>query len=317
MLKRLTIAILFVGLLFASDAKADNASWMADLNQNALITQISIPGTHDSAATGDRCDGRLYCRAQTYGFTTQLDKGIRFFDIRLVYKDGDLRFHHSFYDLNLNFKAVIDVVKAHLIENPKEFVIFLIKQETWPTYSGLPADDFWFRVNEQLDDYPGSLFHIDKSVPTIADAAGKIIIMARDKSTYPQGYHVEWDDNTVHYEGHDSDLRYVVEDHWSLATVHTDTKFAEIAQNLYLAGVCATCGNAKTLFITFLSGTSSPLGTKEPSHYAEYENPHTVEWLRNRPGPRPGIVVMDFAGDSNYDGDILIEEVINQNFPVE
>lgn len=307
-LLRIVILFLFLGVVCTSDARADYPSWMADLDQNALITQISIPGTHDSATGAGRCDGKAYCEAQTYGFTTQLDKGIRFFDIRIAYKDGDLKFYHNIYNLNLNFKAAIDVVEAHLTQNPSEFVIFLIKQE----HSDVSADRFWLRVNDQINDYPATLFHLDKSVPTVAEAAGKIIIMARNKSTHPQGYHVEWDKNTVHCQGYDSDLRYVVEDHYSLNYVGTDTKFAEVAQNLYLAGICATCGNQKTLFITFLSGEGDWAG-KGPKHYAAYENPHTADWLNARPGPRPGIVVMDFAGDSTYDGDRLIEEVIKQN----
>ena len=324
MLKLLKIVILFLFLwmVFTSNAKADNSSWMAGLDQDALITQISIPGTHDSAATAGRCGGHDSCHTQTYGFTDQLEKGIRFFDIRLVYEDGDLTFHHSCFYLNLNFKAAINAVKAHLLAHSSEFVIFLIKQETWqyiPTVCPednlvVPADTFWARVSEQIDDYPDELFYLDKSVPTVAEAAGKIIIMARDRSSYPQGYHVNWTDNTVHEERNDSDLNYVVEDHYSLATVETDTKFAEIAQNLYLAGICVTCGNPKTLFITFLSGEGD-LVRKFPNHYAEYENPHTVGWLNDRPGPRPGIVLMDFAGDSTYQGDTLIEAVINQNSP--
>lgn len=313
-LLRIVILFLFLGMVCTSDAKADNSFWMVDLDQNKLITQISIPGTHDSATGAGRCGIWPYCTAQTYGFTYQLDKGIRFFDIRLAYEDGDLKFYHNIYDLNLNFKAVINVVEAHLLANPSESVIFLIKQE----HSDVSADTFWARVKDQIDDYPAELFHLDKSVPTVAEAAGKIIIMARNKSTHPQGYHVNWTDNKVHYEGSDSDLRYVVEDHYSLATVGRDTKFAEVAQNLYLAGVCATCGNPKTLFITFLSGTGVKLASYEPSYYAAYENPHTADWLNNRPGPRPGVVVMDFAGDSHYDGNRLIQEVINQNiFPDE
>ena len=311
MLKRLTIVILFLflGMVCISDAKADNSSWMADLDQTALITQISIPGTHDSAAIESRCGGFYTCHTQTYNFTEQLNKGIRFFDIRLAYEDGDLEFHHSTFDLHVNFKAAIEVVKNHLTANPSESVIFLIKQE----HSDVSADTFWARVSEQIADYPEELFLLDKSVPTVAEAKGKIIIMARNKSTvHPQGYHVNWADNTVHYEGHDSDLHYVVEDHYSLNKVGTDTKFAEIAQNLYLAGVCVTCGNPKTLFITFLSGEGDVLA-KFPTHYAEYENPHTVDWLNDRTGPRPGVVLMDFAGDSNYDGDTLIDAVINQN----
>ena len=80
-------------MVCASEAKADTSwdtSWMTYLDQEALITRISIPGAHDSAAAIFRCDGHDSCTAQSYGFTEQLDMGIRFFDIRLAYEDGDL-----------------------------------------------------------------------------------------------------------------------------------------------------------------------------------------------------------------------------------
>ena len=315
MLNLFTIAILFSGMLCTSMAKADQSSWMDRLDDATLITRISIPGTHDSAATGERCGtAAIYCHTQTYSFTDQLSKGIRFFDIRIANKDGDLEFHHNIYDLDINFKDAINSVKEFLSAHPSEFVIFLIKQETWTGDDSLSSDEFWELVNKQMDDFP-ELFWVDRRVHTVAAARGKIIIMGRDESTHPQGFHVEWEDNTVHDEGHDGELKYVVEDHWSLSRVGTETKFAEIVQNLYLAGLCVnSCSNPKTLFITFLSGTAVKRAGYTPKHYADYENPHTANWLHDHPGPRPGIVAMDFGGDSEYHGDELIEEVIKQNF---
>lgn len=319
-------------MLFSSVVKADDidpSNWMAGLDDAARITRISIPGTHDSAADTYHCSLDPNClkligfvATQTYEITDQLAKGIRFFDIRLAYEDDLLKFYHGnkkgrrFY-LGQQLSDAIDAVQAHLKSNPYEFVIFLIKQEYNP--SDISNDTFWKKIYEQLDDYDyNELFYFSQhGVPTVGEVQGKIVIMAREKpSDYPGSsdpYHVEWSDNTVHYEGHDGHLLYVVEDHYSLATVGTDTKFAEIMQNLYLAGYCDSCCNPMTLFITFLSGEGDVLG-KGPSHYAEYENLHTATWLREKGGPHPGIVVMDFAGDSDYSGDWLIQEVIKQNF---
>lgn len=321
MLKLLTIVIFFSGLVCASEAKADNSSWMADLDGDTLITRIAIPGTHDSAADVTRCTVGFvplpYCTAQKYGFIQQLSKGIRFFDIRLAYENDDLRFYHNIYPLRLGFKEVIDVVQKHLTDYSTEFVIFLIKQE----HTSVSADTFWQLIYKQISDYPAELFYTSEDgVPPVEKVRGKIVMMAREKpSNYPDSppYQVAWENNTVHYEGHDGHLKYVVEDHWSLATVGTDTKFAQVAQNLYLAGLCAdTCCDPNTLFITHLSGTGAklPPDGPEPVYYAAYENPKTADWLHDHPGPRPGIVVMDFAGDPDYDGDRLIEEVIQQNW---
>ena len=121
MFNLLTIVTLFSGMLFVSVVKADSgeiidpSNWMTDLDGGALITQIAIPGTHDSAATYDRCGaGAEYCHTQTYSFTDQLTRGIRFFDIRIANKDGDLEFHHNIYDLDINFRDAVDSVQEFL-----------------------------------------------------------------------------------------------------------------------------------------------------------------------------------------------------------
>ena len=319
MSKLLTVVLLFFGMVWSVASKADypTEDWMSYLDGYKLITQITVPGTHDSATDYEHCKlnpacwvSYIYVSTQTYNIHDQLHKGIRFFDIRLAYEEGDLRLHHSLIYLEQNFANVVDVAQSFLSAYPSEFVIFLIKQE----HTSVSADTFWARIHAQLDNYPTGLFYLTKSVPTVDMARGKIVIMARNyTSSYQQGYHVNWSDNTVHNERNDGDLRYVVEDHYSMTTVPVETKFAEVAQNLYLAELCATCGNPKTLYITFLSGTGVDT---PPKDIAKYENPHLVGWLSDRPGPRPGIIIMDYAGDSSPDleGDKLIQEVIKQNF---
>ena len=326
MFNLLAVVILFSVMLFSSVVKADTSNWMADLDGEALITQIAIPGTHDSAATYDRCGtGAEYCHAQTYGFTDQLSKGIRFFDIRIANKDGDLEFHHNIYDLDINFKDAVDSVQEFLSYHDTEFVIFLIKQETWTNDDSLSTDEFWDKIHEQLNDYDydyDKLFYFSQSgVPTVDEVRGKIVIMAREKpSNYPGSdpYHVAWDNNTLYYEGYDGHLKYVVEDHWSMGSVPRDEKFADIVQNLYLAGFCAAdsyyCCDKATLFITFLSGNGVKSLGLTPGDIASYENEHTADWLKEKGGYHPGVVAMDFGGDSGYDGDLVVQEVINQNF---
>lgn len=326
MLKLFTIVILFSAMVWPSEANSwSHSSWMSELDGSKLITQISIPGTHDSATDWDHCiaesgcnSWRWFASCQTYNIPTQLTKGIRFFDIRLAYEKEVLRFHHSIYYLGQHFDYAINAAKAFLTENPSEFVIFLIKQE----HTSESANTFWARANNLYfnDDKYDGLFYLDKRVPTVEEARGKIIIMGRDGSTYPSGFHVHWDDNTTHYEYYSFDkvindvMRYIVEDHYSLTSVKEETKFAWIAQNLYLAGMCTTCGYPKTLFITFLSGEGDPDPSKTPRDFADYENPTTATWLNNRPGPRPGIVAIDLAGDPAHGGDTVVSAVINQNF---
>jgi 1-phosphatidylinositol phosphodiesterase len=324
-LKTLAVAVLLIYALlgtawaldFTPASYPSNKDWMKDLSDDALITQLSIPGTHDSATDHDHCAQNSAIKpviemvsCQTYPISDQLKMGIRFFDIRLAYEHGTLRFHHGPYYLEQHFKDALDAAQSFLNDHPSEFVIFLIKQE----HTSESADHFWERVNDQISDYPSGLFYLEKKVPTVGEVRGKIIIMGRADTSQLKGFRVDWDSNTTHYEGSDKDLVYVVEDHYSLNHVSTETKYREIRQNIAQAMICSVSGNPRTLFISFLSGEGDYSG-RYPSHFADYENPHIYDWLKDDDagGDRLGVVMMDYAGDSNHYGDKILDEVINHN----
>ena len=297
-------------------------NWMRNLDDDLRITDLTIPGTHDSAADHDHCEKNSACKAviefastQTYDIQEQMKRGVRFFDVRLAYKDGAFEFHHGPYDLKQSLEEAIDWADDFLTANPSECLIWLIKQESTKVH----PDDFWLPLSNILSSHPA--FYLEKNILTVGEARGKVIVMARAESSYPQGYCVGWTKNTEYYEGSDQQrsdhyLTYVAEDHYSLATVHTSTKFMDIRRNLFLARSCVGCGSSEALFFTFLSGEGDSL-VKGPAHYADYENPHTVDWLMdNPPGePRSGIIAMDFAGNSDHSGDQMVYAAIGQNHP--
>lgn len=300
-----------------------HTKWMKDLNNSSRITELTIPGTHDSAADQSHCIENPECApiywlasTQTSEISDQLKLGIRFFDVRVAWELDLLSFqmvlnlHHGPYYLHQRFREVLEITLDFVSENPSEFVIFLIKQE----HSDTSATSFWDEIRSVVDDYDDDLFFLERRVPTVGEVRGKIVFMARDKSEIPQGFHVTWPSNTKGYEGSDGDLRFVVEDHYSLVTVDDDTKFAEITQNLALAKLCDGCGDPNTLYITFLSGEADPVFG--PGHFASYMNPRTVDWLersRRSTGPRAGVIAMDYAGDPDHAGDALIHAAIAQN----
>ena len=305
-----------------ADYSPSGKNWMKNLDDDLLITQITIPGTHDSAADHDHCyesvsckDNHLMVVCQTSNIQDQMEMGVRFFDVRLAYDQHGGRgfeFHHKPYDLKQSIGDAVGWAEDFLKENPSEFLIWLVKQE----HTDEDADAFWRDLSAEFTDRSIE-FYSEKKILTVREARGKVIVMARNKSTeYPQGYHVEWPDNTQYYQGSDKDLTYVAEDHYSLNYVHTSTKFVDIRRNLFLARSCLGCGSADTLFITFLSGEGD-VAFKYPSHYADYENPHTAKWLTEDAagGPRSGIIAMDFAGDESHSGGYMLDAAIGQNPP--
>ncbi|MCF8127685.1 MAG: hypothetical protein K9N10_04155 [Deltaproteobacteria bacterium] len=294
-------------------------NWMKDLDDDLPITEITIPGTHDSAADYNHCYENSACRGviefvhtQTNNIQHQMEAGIRFFDVRLAYNSDNItyEFHHGPYDLKQSIEDAIGWAQDFLAENPSEFLIWLVKQE----HSDADADAFWSELSLMFQGYP-DLFFLERRIISVWEARGRVIVMARNYSSlYPQGFHVSWGNNTRYDQESDGELTYVAEDHYSLNTVTNETKFMDVRRNLYLARSCTGCGTPNTLFFTFLSGEADASLTG-PYFFAAYQNPHTYDYLTGAApgGPRTGIVAMDFAGDNKYAGDDLIGALVGQN----
>ena len=78
--------------------------WLSKVNDSKLITEMSIPGTHDSGATHSFFDVAGKC--QDLSIKTQLKIGVRFFDIRLQQVNNKLNVVHSFVDQKTKFENV-------------------------------------------------------------------------------------------------------------------------------------------------------------------------------------------------------------------
>ena len=77
--------------------------WMKDVNDSKIINEMSIPGTHDSGALHSIFDVAGKC--QDIDINTQLNIGVRFFDLRLQLVENDFKIVHSFVNQNLSFSS--------------------------------------------------------------------------------------------------------------------------------------------------------------------------------------------------------------------
>ena len=124
------------------------SSWMGDLGyliDDLPITEIKMPGTHDSATyninkaskpaegqtaakltrlTGDPKDWTV---TQHRSFRTQLLRGSRFFDLRISYEndEGCFYFHHGLKASSLGKE--LNVISDFLKQHPSEFIILKMK----------------------------------------------------------------------------------------------------------------------------------------------------------------------------------------------
>ena len=83
--------------------------WMKNVDDNKLINDLVIPGTHDSGLTHSIFDVAGKCQDMT--IINQLNAGVRFLDIRLQLVKNELKIVHSFVDQDLDFFDVLKDIK--------------------------------------------------------------------------------------------------------------------------------------------------------------------------------------------------------------
>lgn len=79
---------------FRGPPPCDNSTWMADLSDELSVSEVFIPGTHDSAA-GGVSDIGAFAECQSWTLSEQLESGIRAFDLRACQDGEAMRFFHG------------------------------------------------------------------------------------------------------------------------------------------------------------------------------------------------------------------------------
>ncbi|MGU3439921.1 phosphatidylinositol-specific phospholipase C domain-containing protein [Bacillus cereus] len=307
----------------------NNASnWMGSIEDGTRLSELSIPGTHDTMSQGYGGD---IAQTQSLSLETQLNSGIRFLDIRCRYVDGSFAIHHGPAYLHANFTDVLDTATNFLKKNPNETILMRIKQE----YSGESDATFNQTLQKYIDKYPGAFFdskNRSNTNPSLGEMRGKIVILLNVGGgsniglQYPGNFKVQDD--------------YNLSTNWDLYD-----KWVKVRDQLYTANKEHTEGS-KDIFINYLSGSggsfpyfvasghSSP-GTGAPrlatglttpgwkDSYPDFPrvdgflgiytiafegtNVLTTDYLGSKPFTYAGITVADFPGRG------LINNVINVN----
>ncbi|CCG84730.1 protein of unknown function [Taphrina deformans PYCC 5710] len=165
----------------------DHRTWMSAVPDETYLTEINLPGTHDSSA---RLGGDSYM-CQSLSLIDQLILGVRFLDIRLDAHKGVLRCQHGSVYQQIDFSDVLNRVSKFLLHNPAETVVVKIQQE----HSTLSAQAFGALVSTALTQ-ADNIFNSSGPVsaqnkPTLGQLRGQILIM-------PRSFDLEI--NTIPYE---------------------------------------------------------------------------------------------------------------------
>jgi len=167
---------------YSHDANATTTykDWMGALPDGLYLSQMSIPGTHD---TGTFLGiGGDIAQAQSMNIQQQLDAGIRMFDIRLGNSNicqldsSGLWIFHGTVCQGTRFETVLGAVTSFLTAHPKEAVLMSIRNEDVNDVSDLTAEV----ANELQNGGAASFLYTGADLnPTLGALRGKIFIFDR------------------------------------------------------------------------------------------------------------------------------------------
>ncbi|XP_061521609.1 LOW QUALITY PROTEIN: 1-phosphatidylinositol phosphodiesterase-like [Phycodurus eques] len=257
-----------------------NPSWMANIPDERPLSEITMPGTHNTMAL----HGGVYAECQTWSLASQLRAGVRFLDVRVRHVEGNLTIHHGLVYQHVHFGHVLEGVQDFLASYPSETVLMRIKEELSETDNiyGAVVEHVWRYARWEM------LWH-SRLVPTMGQARGKLVILQD-------------------FLGPDLGMRYAsmdIADDWKnflciqrdagivFLKVPTLLHVEEKWQSVYKHLEAAPTGNKDQIFLTYSSGTGV---FAVPRAVAQRVNPQLYNYLKAKTdlNQRFGIICMDF-----------------------
>ena len=176
----------------------ETTDWMANIDGNKRITEINMPGTHDSGTKGTNS----FSECQNTTLTQQMENGVRFLDIRLeAQSDGKLYLVHASVDCKsptdggkFYFEEALQECYEFLDAHPTETVVMSVKKD-----DGDDADaKIQQYVHSYIDQNP-DYWYLQNGKPFLNDTRGKIVLLSRYKNENnyddkKRGLHFVWSD---------------------------------------------------------------------------------------------------------------------------
>ena len=175
---------------------AELSSWMSMIEDDTLLTELVIPGSHDSGTKGMN----LFAETQDKTYLEQLERGFRYFDTRVMYTGGEFYMYHSVKG-EMKYSQVLEDVKAFLDENPTETVILDFQWTEGGNDKGI-FDMLEEKLGDKLINVEGeSALEFVKAL-TLGEARGKcLIFVGQNESNLDRPYQIARDKDSEEREG--------------------------------------------------------------------------------------------------------------------
>lgn len=348
----MTLRVLFVVCLLQGisilKVQADNTNWMGNIPDNTFVSQLSIPGSHDSGTghgvnkVGGIVSGSNYATTQEKTLTEQWNSGIRAFDLRPAVDGSSLRIYHGIVSTNLYMDNALSTLCGLLDSHPTETCIVIIRHETdaYDNYGSSGDRNTWGEKMKNLLNSNPTKSHAVNYTPEakLGDVRGKLIILSRDNyDTNPVGgYITGWGFNADFNSQQGGRISGVgtqgplyVQDYYKVsADGASATKTASIQRLLQFSTsentnpglwvINQTSGYSKEGTTNLLFTTIGPYPISDGYRdNAQTQNPVVINYLNNNPGSA-GIVLMDYAaedasGSYQVKGQALTNALISSN----
>lgn len=324
---------------------ATNA-WMKNIPGTTFASQISIPGTHDSATaegwsfTSSLTGAARYSTCQEKKIDEQLAAGVRGFDIRPGLSGSTWYCNHGIHQTNLKLADCFNKFRTFLTNNPSEFIVIHIfhggsgdwsnsNKNSFRTflsgYSDILAN---FRRDATVDDLRGKIlifsredYCVDSSGNAAGDPYGSI--MKPFRNDYGWGSWIDWERSTnIQAVGkRDSHLNVGHVFYQDLAAVEKEENNADKKAGIeqlynFTSNFNPETGESCVWSFNFLSAytgsTSTSDGYKANSAVTA---PVLMDCMNNNPGPA-GVVLADYVltSTTTYNGVELVDAIIKNNF---
>lgn len=174
--------------------------WMSYLDDDVLVSQLSLPGAHDAATaegwvSASASSGKNNSTAQDVKVSVQYNNGVRVFDIRPSLSSNVLYNSHGATRLNKTVESLLDDMIAFLNEHPTEFFVFHM-YHGGSSWSSNASNAFANLLNKSK--YAGRIANF-RSDLTVGEMRGKLLFLSREdasgSSKWPGGYLRGWDEH--------------------------------------------------------------------------------------------------------------------------
>lgn len=276
-------------------------NWMNKIEDATYLSQMSLPGTHDSGAN------RVipYSQCQNLSISDQLKGGIRYIDVRCHVNRADFSIYHGKIPQFKTFDSVLDGIRTFLEENPSESVIMNLQDEEGDvdSFRNIFDDEYrdyegitWYGLHDQVDakdfkslqlkDIRGKVLVIDNSPKGENGLQGKY----RRHEVFLRGKNMTPKDD----DGKNLDEKW--------AFVESDLNEAQMKNGEY------------GIYLNSCAGVRPPYLT--PADYAEGGvlpgkgiNDRIASYLKKNPFGAYGIMSLDYA----FSTDGLVSKLIYAN----